>query len=65
MTLGRKKIIGLSKTYMDVKPGEPLVLFGSAGFLEVSVNQGNARKYFRADRGNKIRVEMGHPYATL
>lgn len=63
--IGRKKIIGLSKTYMDVKPGEPLVLFGSADFLEVSVNQGNARKYFRADRGNKIRVEMGHPYATL
>ncbi|MFN3533032.1 MAG: S-adenosyl-l-methionine hydroxide adenosyltransferase family protein [Candidatus Brocadia sp.] len=58
-TVGRKKIMGLSKTYTDVKPGEPLVLFGSAGFLEVSVNQGNARKYFRVDRGNKIMVEMG------
>ena len=58
-TIGRKKIIGLSKTYMDVKAGDPLVLFGSAGFLEVSINQGNAQKYFRVDRGNKIRVEMG------
>jgi len=58
-TIGKKKILGLSKTYTDVKPGEPLVLFGSAGFLEVSINQGNAQKYFRVDRGNKIRVEMG------
>ncbi|MEK7290770.1 MAG: SAM-dependent chlorinase/fluorinase, partial [Planctomycetota bacterium] len=53
--IGKKKIIGLSKSYTDVKTGEPLVLFGSAGFLEVSINQGNAQKYFRVDRGNKIR----------
>ena len=58
-TIGKKKIVGLSKTYTDAKPGEPLVLFGSAGFLEVSINQGNAQKYFRVDRGNKIRVETG------
>ncbi len=57
--IGKKKIVGLSKTYTDAKPGEPLVLFGSAGFLEVSVNQGNAQKYFRADRGSEISVEMG------
>jgi S-adenosylmethionine hydrolase len=49
---------------MDAKPGEPLVHFGSAGFLEVSVNQGNAQKYFNVDRGSKIRVEMGHPCAN-
>jgi len=58
-TIGKKKIIGLSKTYIDAESGEPLVLIGSAGFLEVSINQGNAQKYFRVDRGNKIRVEMG------
>lgn len=57
--IGKKKIIGLSKTYMDVKVGAPLILFGSAGFLEVSINQGNAREYFKVDRGNKIMVEMG------
>ena len=57
--IGRKKVVGLSNTYLDVNAGEPLVLFGSAGFLEVSINQGNAQKYFRVDRGNKIRVEMG------
>jgi hypothetical protein len=56
--IGKKKVAGLNKTYTDVQPGEPLVLFGSAGFLEVSVNQGNARKYFKADKGKKIIVKM-------
>ena len=58
-TIGKKKIMGLSKTYTDVKPGEPLVLFGSAGFLEVSINQGNAQRYFKADKGSKIIIEIG------
>ena len=58
-TIGKKRIVGLSNTYTDVKPGEPLVLLGSSGFLEVSVNRGNAQKYFEADRNSKIRVEMG------
>jgi len=55
--IGKKKIMGLSKTYTDVKPGEPLVLIGSAGFLEVSINQGNAQRYFKADKGSKIIIE--------
>ena len=57
--IGKKKIMGLSKTYTDVKAGEPLVLIGSAGFLEVSINQGNAQKYFKADKGSKIIIEIG------
>ena len=56
-TIGKKKIIGLSKTYMDVKAGKPLVLFGSTGFLEVSINQGNAQKYFKVDRGNEVIIK--------
>ena len=58
-TIGKKRIVGLSKTYTDAKPGEPLVLIGSAGFLEVSINQGNAQKYFKADKGGKIIIEIG------
>lgn len=54
VTLGKRKITGLSNTYVDGKTGKPLILFGSAGFLEVSVNQGNAQKYFKAGRGSKI-----------
>lgn len=57
--IGRKKVVGLSNTYLDVNAGEPLVLFGSAGFLEVSINQGNAQRYFKADKGSKIIIEIG------
>lgn len=52
--IGKKKVIGLNNTYTDVKIGRPLVLLGSAGFLEVSINQGNAQKYFGVDKGSKI-----------
>ena len=57
-TIGKKKMLGLSETYTDVKAGEPLVLIGSAGFLEVSINQGNAQKYFKVDKGSKIIIEI-------
>jgi len=53
-TIGGKKIRGLSTTYVNVQVGKPLILFGSAGFLEVSVNQGNAQKYFNVDKGDTI-----------
>ena len=56
-TIGKKKIVGLSKNYTDVNAGEPLVLIGSAGFLEVSINQENAQRYFKADKGSKIIIE--------
>lgn len=58
-TIGKKSIWGFCTTYADVKAGAPLVLPGSAGFLEVSINQGNAQKYFKVERGDKIRIEMG------
>ena len=58
-TIGKKRIVGLSKTYTDAKPGKPLVLIGSAGFLEVSINQGNAQRYFKVNKGSKIIIEIG------
>lgn len=56
VAIGKKKILGLSITYTDVRAGQPLVLIGSAGFLEISVNQGNAQKYFNVYRGSKISI---------
>lgn len=56
-SVGKKRILGLCNTYADVKAGELLVLFGSAGFLEVSINHGNAQKYFKVNKGSKIIIE--------
>ncbi|NQT10365.1 MAG: SAM-dependent chlorinase/fluorinase [Desulfobacteraceae bacterium] len=54
--IGKKKIIGLSKTYENVLPQSPLAIIGSRGYLEIAVNCGNARRYFTADRGDTVGV---------
>ena len=41
--VGSHKIKGFSESYHSVSPGELLAIIGSRGYLEISVNQGNAR----------------------
>ncbi|MFH1862373.1 MAG: SAM-dependent chlorinase/fluorinase [bacterium] len=48
---------GLSKTYSDVELGELVCLFGSTGYLEVSIRQGSAYDRFRLPIGSKIVIE--------
>lgn len=43
-------------TYGDVLVKQPLALIGSHDFLEISVNQGNAAKKFKANIGDSIRL---------
>ncbi|MBI5307822.1 MAG: SAM-dependent chlorinase/fluorinase, partial [Planctomycetes bacterium] len=56
--IGKESIIGLCASYMDVGKGRPLALFGSTGYLEISINQGNAQKYFKARRESKVKVRI-------
>ena len=42
------------KTYGEVEVGEPLALIGSHGYLEISVNQGDASKILGQKIGDKI-----------
>jgi S-adenosylmethionine hydrolase len=44
------------KAYGEVEPHEPLALIGSHGYLEISVNQGNASSKFKTKAGDKIGV---------
>ncbi len=57
--IGKRKIVGIKRSYVSVKRGELLALFGSSGFLEISVNLGNASKVLGVKRGEKIEVEIG------
>ena len=52
--VGKKVISGLKKGYWEGKKGEPIALLGSAGFLEISVREGNAQKMLKAKRGDPI-----------
>jgi S-adenosylmethionine hydrolase len=53
---GTKSIKGLRKGYWEGKKGVPMGLIGSAGFLEISVREGNAQKTLKIKRGDKIKV---------
>ena len=44
--------------YSEVESGQPLVLFGSSEFLEISMNEGNAADYFMAESHAPIIVRI-------
>ena len=54
--LGRSRIQGVSKSYDSVKTGSPVAIFGSRNLLEISLNQGDARTYFKARIGQTVRL---------
>jgi S-adenosylmethionine hydrolase len=54
---GEKTIKGLKKGYYEGKKNELIALFGSGGYLEISVREGNAQKILKARRGDRIYVQ--------
>jgi S-adenosylmethionine hydrolase len=56
ITLGRKVLRQLSRSYADAPKGALLALVGSTGHLEISVNQGSASKAVRSRRGDRVLV---------
>ena len=56
--IGNHSIIGLSRTYDDVAPDMPLVLVGSRGYFEVSVNCGSAADFFGAKIDSPVIVRV-------
>ncbi|OEU53485.1 MAG: hypothetical protein BA861_03900 [Desulfobacterales bacterium S3730MH5] len=55
--VGRSKIQEVSRSYDSVEIGSPVAIFGSRDLLEVSLNQGDARTYFKASVGQTIKVK--------
>lgn len=53
---GSSVLEDLHSTYGDVAQGEPLLLFGSTGFLEVGVNGGNASELLDIRKGDSIKI---------
>ncbi len=49
----------VSETYEDVNPGEPILIWGSSGHLEISVNRGNAAEYFDTKKNeDKVTIRI-------
>lgn len=56
VVLNKHGIGSIRKTYGEVAEGEALALMGSGGFLEVSINGGNASEFFGEERGCHVMV---------
>lgn len=54
--VGNAVIENLHRTYGAVADGDPLLLFGSSGFLEVAVNAGSAAELLNIRKGDSIKV---------
>jgi len=59
ITVGRRVVRSLSRSYADVRKGNLLALVGSTGHLEISVNQGSARTAAGIRRGDRVLVTRG------
>lgn len=58
VSAGHIKLICLRTAYSDVARGELLAIIGSDGFLELSVNYGNAAKLFDVSVNEPVIVEL-------
>ncbi|MGB2631256.1 MAG: SAM-dependent chlorinase/fluorinase [Candidatus Omnitrophota bacterium] len=51
-----KTIKTISRSYEDTEQRKPLAIFGSFGFLEISVSNDNAQKFFNGKKGTPVTV---------
>ncbi len=56
LKVGKKIIAKAGRHYAQVKKGELMVLGGSSGYLEVSVNQGRADAVLKTKIGDKVSI---------
>jgi S-adenosyl-L-methionine hydrolase (adenosine-forming) len=56
---GNGAVTKIVPTFAQGGPGEPVAILGSSGYLEISVNRGNAARSLGAMRGAEVTVELG------
>ncbi|HEY5564441.1 MAG TPA: SAM-dependent chlorinase/fluorinase [Rhodothermia bacterium] len=54
--VGTTILEGLCSTYDEAIAGEPILLFGSSGYLEVAINRGNAARLLSIRKGDPINI---------
>jgi S-adenosyl-L-methionine hydrolase (adenosine-forming) len=56
--VGEKEVNRLVGTFTEGKPGEPVAMIGSTGFIEIVINKGNASRTFGAGRGAAVVIPI-------
>jgi S-adenosylmethionine hydrolase len=58
MRVGMRPVSRMASNYAEMPAGEPFVIAGSAGFLEVSVNRESAAKALGAASGDRLELRL-------
>jgi S-adenosylmethionine hydrolase len=58
LAVNGKEIRKFVRTFGLGGPGEPVALFGSAGYLEIAVNRGHAARTLGANRGAEVTLDL-------
>ena len=61
LEIGAFRITEFVRCYADAGPGEPMVLVGSSGRLEIAIRDGSAAAEFDAEFGRRIVVRWTEP----
>ena len=57
MAVNGKVVHKFATTFASGNPGEPIAVLGSAGYVEIAVNRGNAARTLGANRGSEVTLE--------
>lgn len=58
LTVNGKQVLRFVRTFASGNPGEPIAVLGSAGYLEIAVNRGNAARTLGANRGAEVTLDV-------
>ena len=58
LVVNGKEVRKLAQTFSHGAVGEPVAIFGSAGFLEIAVNRGSAARTLGANRGAEVTLDL-------
>ena len=59
ISVGNAQISKVFATFAQGPPGEPIGVIGSSGYLEISVNKGNAARTLGVSRGAEVTITLG------
>lgn len=58
ITVGKAEVTSLRNSYAEGSQGEVFAIFGSTGFLEISMNRGSAARTAGAEKGAEVTVVL-------
>lgn len=58
IAVGGKQVLKFAQTFASGNPGEAIAVLGSAGYVEIAVNRGNAARTLGVNRGAEVTLDL-------